>query len=198
MLPWKYIVVLYTYCRNTYPKGRVLMKMNRVVTQTKRGNANLNDLCKRTLLCLCMIANGDDTQSINRYIRIIMTAKQPNQFIDSTSSDPSTSCLLSNKNQRLKANTSHFNYTALLSTRRGCEMQWSVNLTRNNRWMPVRSEFEPHQRLTLFSRKKCYIFTQYWLVPSLINGFERDYISNVIQRLGSFHQQYVKDGNETF
>ena len=77
-------------------------------------------------------------------------------------------------------------------------MQWSVNLTRNNRWMPVRSEFEPHQRLMLFSRKKCYILTQYWLVPSLINGFERDYISNVIQRLGSFHQQYVKDGNETF
>ena len=51
------------------------MKMNRVVTQTKRGNANLNDLCKKTLLCLCMIANGDGTQSINRYIRIIMTAK---------------------------------------------------------------------------------------------------------------------------
>ena len=31
-------ILLYTYCRNTYPKGRALMKMNRVIRQTKRGN----------------------------------------------------------------------------------------------------------------------------------------------------------------
>jgi len=30
-------ILLYTYCRNTYPKGRALMKMHRVVTQAKRG-----------------------------------------------------------------------------------------------------------------------------------------------------------------
>jgi len=28
--------LLYTYCRNTYPKGRALMKMYRVVLQTKK------------------------------------------------------------------------------------------------------------------------------------------------------------------
>jgi len=32
---------LYTYCRNTYPKGRALMKMYRVVPQTKRTDCHL-------------------------------------------------------------------------------------------------------------------------------------------------------------
>ena len=36
--------LLYRYCRNTYPKGRALMKMYIVVPQTKRGNS-----CLRTI-----------------------------------------------------------------------------------------------------------------------------------------------------
>jgi len=31
-------ILLYTYCRNTYPKGRALMKMYRAVPITKIGN----------------------------------------------------------------------------------------------------------------------------------------------------------------
>ena len=51
MLTWKYIgalnikgkhnfkpVLLYTYCRNTYPKERALIKMYRVVPITKIWN----------------------------------------------------------------------------------------------------------------------------------------------------------------
>jgi len=30
--------LLYTYCRNTYTKGRALVNMYRVVPKTKRGN----------------------------------------------------------------------------------------------------------------------------------------------------------------
>jgi len=33
--------LLYTYCSNTYPKGRAIMKMYRVVPITKRGNSYL-------------------------------------------------------------------------------------------------------------------------------------------------------------
>jgi len=32
------IFAIYIYCRNTYPKERVLMKMDRVVPQMKRVN----------------------------------------------------------------------------------------------------------------------------------------------------------------
>jgi len=43
MLTLKYVSVLsikglYTYCQNTYPKGTALIKMYRVVPQTKIGN----------------------------------------------------------------------------------------------------------------------------------------------------------------
>jgi len=38
MLTWTYIGVLNTYSRNTYPKGRALMKMYRVVPITKIAN----------------------------------------------------------------------------------------------------------------------------------------------------------------
>jgi len=40
-----YNFLLYTYCRNIYPKGRALMKMNRVVPQMKRGNGVLKLFC---------------------------------------------------------------------------------------------------------------------------------------------------------
>jgi len=33
--------LLYTYCSNTYPKGRALIQMYRVVPITKRGNSYL-------------------------------------------------------------------------------------------------------------------------------------------------------------
>ena len=55
---WKYIIVLhikgknnfkhfllYTYGRNTYQKGTALMKMYRVVPQTKRGNYHVATVC---------------------------------------------------------------------------------------------------------------------------------------------------------
>ena len=38
-----------THCRNTYPKGRALMKMYRVVPQTKRGDKSLYEAKTRKL-----------------------------------------------------------------------------------------------------------------------------------------------------
>ena len=50
--------------------------------------------------------------------------------------------------------------------------QWVARLARNQ-WMPVSREFEPHQRLPLFSRGKKLYSNSLVLVGSR-NGFELD------------------------
>ena len=44
-----------TYCRNTYPKGRALMKMYGVVPQTKRGSRSLKQIAHH--LCVQSVPN---------------------------------------------------------------------------------------------------------------------------------------------
>ena len=52
------IFLLYTYCRNIYPKGRSIMKMYRVVPQTKSGNKF--DTMAAVLYCetMCLLLPG--------------------------------------------------------------------------------------------------------------------------------------------